>query len=171
MSQWAGRPLIVCEKGSAGSIGSIGSMGSTGSTGSTGSMGSMGSTGVVRRIKIRSAAKYIWGDARTWYSSQQSLVSRFLNNWHLSQFPNQVRSKSTAHKIRKRRPIISHFQFLISISRPAHTFLPPLRRRLHYWKASRGRPLPSRSSMHSPRQIPKASWTASTHHCCHSRRS
>ena len=26
------------------------------------------------------------------FSSQQSLVSRFLNNWHLSQFPNQVRS-------------------------------------------------------------------------------
>ena len=27
------------------------------------------------------------------FSSQQSLVSRFLNNWHLSQFPNQVRSE------------------------------------------------------------------------------
>ena len=155
MSPWAGRPLIVCEKGSAGSVGST---------------GSTGSTGVVRRIKIRSAAKYIWGDARTWYSSQQSLVSRFLNNWHLSQFPNQVRSEGTAHKIRKRRPIISHFQFLIP-SNPIHTFLPPSRRRLHYWKASRGRLLPSRSSMHSPRQIPKASWTASTHHYCRCRRS
>ena len=75
-----------------------------------------------------------------------------------------------AHKIRKRRPIISHFQFLIP-SNPIHTFLPPSRRRLHYWKASRGRLLPSRSSMHSPRQIPKASWTASTHHYCRCRRS
>ena len=52
-----------------------------------------GFNGGVRHIKIRSAAKYIWDDARTWYSSQQSLVSRFLNNWHLSQFPNQVRSE------------------------------------------------------------------------------
>ena len=37
--------------------------------------------------------KVYMGDARTWYSSQQSLVSRFLNNWHLSQLPNQVRSE------------------------------------------------------------------------------
>ncbi len=28
---------------------------------------------VVRRIKIRSAAEYKWGDARKWYSSHQSL--------------------------------------------------------------------------------------------------
>ena len=84
---------------------------------------------------------------------------------------NGFNGGGAAHKIRKRRPIISHFQFLISISRPAHTFPLLSRLRLHYWKVSRGRPLHSRSSMHSPRQIPKASWTASTHHYCHSRRS
>ena len=39
VSPWAGRPMITCERGSAGSI------------------GSKGSTGVVRRIKIRSAAE------------------------------------------------------------------------------------------------------------------
>ena len=42
LAPWACRPSIACERGSAGSTGSEGSM------------------GVVRRIKIRSAAEYRW---------------------------------------------------------------------------------------------------------------
>ena len=63
-----------------------------------------------------------------------------------------------------------HFAFLI-LSRPVHTFPLLSRRRLHYWKASRGQRLLSRSSTHSPPQSPKASWTALTHHYCRCRRS
>ena len=43
------------------------------------------------------------------------LVLRFLNNWHVSQLPNQVRSEElgvrsegTAHKMRKRRGVLYH---------------------------------------------------------------
>ena len=43
------RPLIAYERGSEGSVGSV---------------GSTGSKGLVRRIKNKSAAEYIWSDAR-----------------------------------------------------------------------------------------------------------
>ena len=48
-------------------------------------------------------------------TSHSALVLRLLNNWHLGQLPNQVRSEElgvrsecTAHKMRKRRGVLYH---------------------------------------------------------------
>ncbi len=66
-------PLIMCERGSAGSVGST------------------GSAGKVRRIKIKSAAEYKWGDARKWHLSHQSLVLRISIKRILNRHTNAVR--------------------------------------------------------------------------------